>query len=152
MSQIQLIVDQLRRAFDGEAWHGPALMEILQGLEAKAAAARPIATAHTIWELVLHIAGWERVVTRRLFGEKLTLSDEENFGHISSVNEKSWQETLERVRRNHDELIQTVSSLPEAKLRETVPGKDYDILFMLLGAAQHCAYHAGQIAILKRAL
>jgi hypothetical protein len=49
MSQIDLIVDQLERAFDGEAWHGPALMEILDGIDARTAAARPIPSAHSIW-------------------------------------------------------------------------------------------------------
>jgi uncharacterized damage-inducible protein DinB len=150
MSQIDLIVDQLRRAFDGEAWHGPAFMEVLEGTDAKTAAARPIPTAHSIWELVLHLAGWERVITRRLRGEKLTLSDEENFGHITSVSENSWREAVKTLRQNHDELIQATSSLPESKLSETVPGKSYSTLFMLLGAVQHAAYHGGQIALLKR--
>jgi uncharacterized damage-inducible protein DinB len=150
MSQIEIIVDQLNRAFDGEAWHGPALMETLEGIDAKAAAARPIATAHSIWELVLHVAAWERVITRRLRGEKLTLSDEENFGHITSANENAWREAINALRQNHHELINAVSSLPESKLSETVPGKDYNLLFMLLGAVQHAAYHGGQIGLLKR--
>ena len=151
MSQIEFIVDQLRRAFDGEAWHGPALMEILDDVDEKTAAARPISKAHSIWELVLHLAGWERVVERRLHGEKLTLSDQENFGHIPVANENSWQAAVKTLRQTHDQLIRTVSSLPESKLLEAVPGKDYDILFMLSGVVQHAAYHAGQIAILKRA-
>jgi uncharacterized damage-inducible protein DinB len=150
MSQIEIITDQLQRAFDGEAWHGPAFMEILEGIDAKTAAARPIPTAHSIWELVLHLAGWERVITRRLRGEKLTLSDEENFGHITSVSESAWREAVKTLRENHDELIKSVSSLPEFRLSETVPGKDYTVLFMLLGSVQHAAYHGGQIALLKR--
>jgi len=150
MSQIPFITDQLRRSFDGEAWHGPALMEILGGIDAKTAAARPIPNAHSIWELVLHLAAWERVVTRRLHGEKLTLSDEENFGHIRNTSENAWQEAVQTLRRSHDDLIKAVSSLQESKLIETAPGKDYDVLFMLLGAVQHAAYHGGQIALLKR--
>ena len=145
-----MIVDQLKRSFDGEAWHGPALMETLEGIDAKTAAARPIPTAHSIWELVLHLAAWERVVTRRIRGEKLTLSDEENFGHITSVNENAWREAVNTLRQNHHELINTVSSLPESKLSEPVPGKDYTLLFMLWGAVQHAAYHGGQIGLLKR--
>jgi uncharacterized damage-inducible protein DinB len=150
MSQIEMIVDQLNRAFDGEAWHGPALMETLEGIDAKTAAARPIATAHSIWELVLHVSAWERVITRRIRGEKLSLSDEENFGHITSVNENAWREAVKTLRESHDEMIKAVSSLPESKLGEIVPGKDYNVLFMLLGAVQHAAYHGGQIALLKR--
>lgn len=158
MSQIEIVVDQLKCAFDGEAWHGPALMEILEGVDSKTAAARPIATAHTIWELVLHLAGWERVVTRRLLhGEKLTLSDADNFPHITAPTENAWREAVKTLRDTHDALIQAVSllsesSLGKSRLRETVPGTDYDLEFMLLGVAQHAAYHAGQIALLKRAV
>jgi hypothetical protein len=48
-------------------------------------------------------------------------------------------------------LVKAVSTLPEARLRERVPGKRYDFYFMLHGVAQHALYHAGQIAILKKA-
>lgn len=151
MAEIKTIIDELNRAFDGEAWHGPALMEILEGVDARTAARRPIANAHTIWELVLHLAAWERVVTRRLHGEKLTLSDAENFGHIQDTSDKAWRDAVANLRRNHEELITTVSALSEARLNETVPGKDYDVRFMLSGVVQHAAYHGGQIALLKRA-
>jgi hypothetical protein len=48
-------------------------------------------------------------------------------------------------------LVKTVAALPESRLRERVPGKRYDFYFMLHGVAQHELYHAGQIAILKKA-
>jgi uncharacterized damage-inducible protein DinB len=151
MSKIEVVLDQLRRAFEGEPWHGPPLMEILEGVDAKAAAARPISAAHNGWELVLHLTGWERVITQRLRGEQATLSDTENFPRVSNASEKAWKEAVIHLRRTHDELIKTVASLPESKLKEIVPGKDYDVFFMLLGAVQHIAYHGGQIALLKRA-
>lgn len=152
MSQVKQIAHELRHAFDGEAWHGPALMEILDGVNAKTAAARPIATAHSIWELVLHITAWERVVTARLHGMSPTLSDAENFGHVADTSEGAWREALKRLRATHEELVKGMSSLAEETLSATVPGKPYDIAFMLHGAAQHAAYHGGQITLLKRAL
>ena len=151
MSQILFIVDQLTRAFDGEAWHGPALVEILDGIDAKTAASRPVNKAHSIWELVIHLAGWEQVVVRRLRGEKATLTDAQNFGHIDSHTEPSWQSAVAALRQTHAELIKLVAALPESRLNDAVPGKDYDVRFLLYGAVQHVAYHAGQIAILKRA-
>jgi uncharacterized damage-inducible protein DinB len=151
MSQISVVLNELKRSFDGEAWHGPALMEILDGIDARTAAARTLPQAHSIWELVLHIAAWEDVVYRRILGETLTLSDEQNFGHVSQVSETGWQGAVNRLRENHAKLIQTVASLPESRLNDRVPGKAYNMLFMLLGAVQHAAYHGGQIALLKRA-
>jgi hypothetical protein len=40
-SESALIAEQLRRAFDGDAWHGPALLELLQDVDAATAAAKP---------------------------------------------------------------------------------------------------------------
>ena len=152
MSQIEFIVDQLRLAFDGEAWHGPALMEILADVDATTAAAHPIPTAHSIWELVLHLTAWERVIiTRIVEGRVVELSDEENFGHIEQVSEAAWRQAVAGLQRTHQELIKVASQLKESQLTDPVPGKDYNLLFMLNGAVQHAAYHGGQIALLKRA-
>ncbi len=29
------IADQLKRAFEGDAWHGPAVLEVLEGVSAR---------------------------------------------------------------------------------------------------------------------
>ena len=151
MSQISLIVDQLKRAFDGEAWHGPALMETLEGVDAATAAAHPVSDAHSIWELVLHLAGWERVIISRVGGKSATLTDKDNFPRPAEVGEESWQRAIQLLRDTHTELIQAVSGFPAARLKEIAPGRDYDFEFMFLGAVQHAAYHGGQISLLKKA-
>ena len=151
MSEIEFVVDQLKCAFDGEAWHGPALMEILDGVDAKTAAARPISGAHSIWELVLHVTAWEQAIRTRIVERRaLQLSDEQNFPRATDVSEGAWRQALETLRQGHEKLIATVSGLIESQLGEQVPGKPYDIRFMLMGAAQHAAYHGGQIALLKK--
>jgi hypothetical protein len=55
------------------------------------------------------------------------------------------------LRSTHATLIQLVSAMQESRLNDRVPGKDYDLRFMLTGAVQHAAYHGGQIALLKKA-
>jgi uncharacterized damage-inducible protein DinB len=150
MSEIKLIANQLNRAFDGEAWHGPALIEILEGIDAKTAAVHSIPNAHSIWELVLHVTTWERVIARRIHGEALMPSDEENFPTVQQPTEPAWHEAMKTLRATHSDLIQLVSTMKESRLNEPVPGKDYDLRFMLTGAVQHAAYHGGQIALLKK--
>ena len=151
-SEIPRIVEEIRSAFDGEAWHGPSLMELLADVNAKTAASRPIAGAHTIWELTLHIQAWEEVIRRRLGGEALTVSDAENFPNISDSSEAAWKKALEELKSTHDALLATVRSMSDDRLTETVPGKQYNVYTMLHGATQHAIYHGGQIVILKRAL
>src|SRR2546423_3877266 len=150
MSQIEHTVDQLKRAFDGEAWHGEALMEILEGVDADTAVAHPISGAHSIWELVLHLTTWERVIAHRMKGQALMPSDEENFPPVSVATDAAWREALQKLLTTHADLVQMVSSMNEAQLYEPVPGKDYALHFMLTGAVQHAAYHGGQIALLKK--
>jgi uncharacterized damage-inducible protein DinB len=150
MSDLEFIADQLDRAFDGEAWHGPALMEILDGIDAQAAGAHPIPQAHSIWELVLHLTTWERVIARRISGEAHEPSDEENFPSVQQPTEQAWHAAIKTLRATHSDLIQLVSSIKESRLNEPVQGKDYDLRFMLTGAVQHAAYHGGQIALLKK--
>ena len=101
MSQIEHTVDQLNRAFDGEAWHGPALMEILEGVDAETAAAHPISGAHSIWELVLHLTTWERVIAHRMKGQALMPSDEENFPQVSVATDAAWREALQKLRTTY---------------------------------------------------
>ena len=154
MSQTALLADQIRRAFEGEAWHGDSLLEIVEGIKAKDAAAHPIQNAHSIWELVLHIAAWDGAVLRRIGGTAVELSDRENFPPVSDTSEKTWQSAVENMKRVHEQLVKAVAAFPYSRLQEQVPGKKekyYNFYYMFSGIVQHELYHAGQIAILKKA-
>jgi len=151
-SESVLIADQLRRAFYGDAWHGPALLELLKEVDATTAAAKPLHDAHSIWELVLHIAAWDGAGIKRLAGKKVPLKGKQNFPPVPQPSEAAWRDAIAAAKQTHDTLVETVAALPEKRLREQVPGKKYDFYHMLHGIAQHELYHAGQIAILKKAV
>ena len=146
-----LIAEQLRRAFEGGAWHGPALLELLQDTDAATVAAKPLTNIHSIWELVLHVAVWDAAACRRLKGETFQPEGLANFPLAPKPTEPAWRKTLAHVKSTHHALVKMVAALPESRLRERVPGKKYDFYFMLHGIVQHELYHAGQIAILKKA-
>jgi hypothetical protein len=147
-----LIAEQLRRAFYGDAWHGPAVLELLQDVDAATAAAKPLPAVHCIWELVLHVEAWDGAGLRRLAGEKFQPKGTANFPLVPKLaSEAAWRKAVAHAKRTHDLLVKTVAALPESRLRDRVPGKKYDFYFMLHGIAQHELYHAGQIAILKKA-
>jgi uncharacterized damage-inducible protein DinB len=151
MNEIANIVDEATKAYEGNAWHGPALKELLSDVSAAQAAAKPLPAAHSIWEIVLHIAGWQGVASHRLKGEPVA---EPMFGDWPAVTDKSpesWEKALTRLGSAQDELITQISRLSESALQETAAGTDYSVYFMLHGVIQHTLYHAGQIALLKRA-
>jgi len=147
------LADQIQRAFEGDAWHGDSVLELLRDVSAATAAAHPIPKAHSIWELVLHIAAWDDAVRRRIGGAALTLSDEENFPAVKDTSETAWRKALDHMTQKHTELVNAVKAFPEARLSERVPGKTqdyYDFYYMFSGVVQHELYHAGQIALLKK--
>jgi uncharacterized damage-inducible protein DinB len=151
MSKIQAIIEELQNIHDGDAWHGPSLKESLSGLTARQAATRPLGNAHSIWEIALHIAGWEDVFRRRLEGEAISEPEEGDFPTPAAVSEDAWGRALDRVNGAHRALIGTIAGLTDERLREMVVGKDYTVEYLLRGLVRHNVYHAGQIALLKKA-
>lgn len=152
MTEVERIGDQLRRAHEGEAWHGPALEEVLKGVDPQAALARPIAGAHSIWEIVLHVGVWESVVRRRISGEVVTdVPPEQDWPPVGATSDAAWKEALRGLRSAHDELQKVLARFNDRQLNEPVPGMGYNVYFTLHGVVQHALYHAGQIAILKKA-
>jgi uncharacterized damage-inducible protein DinB len=150
LSESALIADQLRRAFDGNAWHGPALLELLEDVDAATAAAKPLPDVHSIWELVLHVRAWDNAGLRRLKGETAKLKGNANFPPVHEPTESAWKEAVAATIGTHETLVETIAGLSNKRLRDQVPGKPYDFYHMFHGIAQHELYHAGQIAILKK--
>jgi uncharacterized damage-inducible protein DinB len=152
MREVDRIVEQLQRAFDGDAWHGPTLLSILRDVNARQAATKPIAHAHSIWEIVLHLITWKNVVRRRLAGEAVEPTPEEDWPRIDKVNESAWKNTCAALKSAHQQLAQTVSLLRDEQLEGIAAGKSYTLYVMLHGVIQHDLYHAGQMALLKKGL
>lgn len=153
MSETARLADQIRRAFEGEAWHGASVLEILAWVDAKTAAAKPIPNAHSIWELVLHIEAWDKVAVRGADGAAIALNDEENFPPVKDTSEARWQRAIRSLKSTHAELVKTVAAFPDSRLNEQVSGKNetyHNFFYLFSGVAQHEIYHAGQIALLKK--
>ena len=152
MNQIKLIVDQLQRASSGEAWHGPSLKELLDGITAEQALARQLPGAHSIWELTMHIGVWMSAARRRMAGDSAKLTLQEDWPMIDGGSPAAWRQTLDALEQEHNQLKAAISSLPESSLQNVAPGKNHSLEFMLHGVIQHNLYHAGQIALLKKAV
>lgn len=151
MTEIERIIEQLQRSFNGRAWHGPPVIALLSDVNADQAVARPLELRHTIWELVLHMAAWKDKVWRVLQGEEMmSLPDEEDWPPIKDASEEAWKRAVDGLKRIHESLVEAMSSFDETKLNETVPGASYTFYNMFHGVIQHDLYHAGQIAILKK--
>jgi len=152
MTETQRIEDQLKRAFHGEAWSGPSVKEVLDGVTAEMAAQRTLPEAHSIWELALHITAWLDIVRRRTAGETVAVTPEMNFPPVNDRTEGAWQETLKQLDDAQAALRRSILAIPESRLDHVIPPTGDSLYVLLHGAVQHSLYHAGQIILMKRLL
>jgi len=150
MSEIARIVEQLKQAHEGGAWHGPSVAEALEGVSAAGAAQRPIGAAHSIGEIVQHVRATDELVRRRVAGE--APGDEADWPPAAGNGEAAWRAAVTSLAASQRALREAVSRLPEARLHENMPGKSHSYWYELLGILNHDLYHAGQIALLKKGL
>ena len=158
MSEIDRIVDQLRRGHERGAWHGPSVQEGLDSVTASAAAAHSIPGAHSIWELVLHLAAWRGEVVRRLERGEPGMPPEGDWPPVGDTSDAAWTEARRRLDESHRQLAAAVARFSEERLDDPVGRKPPDpalgtvgsYYVMLHGIAQHDAYHMGQVAILRK--
>ncbi|MEO8448342.1 MAG: DinB family protein [Gemmatimonadota bacterium] len=151
MNESQRIADQMRAAFDGDTWSGRSIRAIVEDLTAARAAARPVAGAHSAWELLLHIKTWLIAGRRRLDGEAYSPSNEQNFPTVTDQSEAAWRQAWTDTEREYRGLADAIEGLPDARLDDIVPGRTYSVYHLGHGLIQHSLYHAGQIALLAKA-
>jgi len=153
------LIDQFRRAHDGDPWHGSPVRAILDGVTHTQAAARPIPEAHSIWELVLHMAGWRNEVARRATGEPAAEPEAGDYPAVGDPSAARWRAALEALDAAHRNLVEVARTIDDAQMlrptkdpRNRPLGAGVTYYEMLHGIVQHDAYHAGQIALLRKML
>jgi uncharacterized damage-inducible protein DinB len=157
MSEIDHLIAELSHAHAGDPWHGPSRAAVLANIGWEEAARRPPGGAHSIWELVLHMAAWTREVARRLHDGVARPPELGDWPSVPEPSAEAWSETRAALDRAHAELLTALRTFPEQRLGERVGaerdaplGAGVSYRAMLHGLAQHDAYHSGQIALLAR--
>jgi len=153
--QISLVILEIERSLQRDAWHGPSLGESLEGISFGDAVATPINGAHSVADLVWHIAAWMEEVTARLQGEFHEDPVRGNFPPALPRDEAEWAVWLELPATAFAALRAAAENFPESRLHETISPSEYagrvpTYWETLIGVAQHNAYHIGQIVLLRR--
>ena len=158
MSPGDRLVDALRRAHDGEPWHGPSRADVLADVTAREAAYDPGAGVHSLWELVLHMRSWTEEVLRRAKGGTPGEPVNGDWPAMPAKrDDKAWREALRSLDAAHEELVAFVASLsderrasPGRSATREAPGTGITQRAMIRSLAEHDVYHTGQLAVLKR--
>ena len=154
------LLADLRRIYEGDAWHGPSILDAIRDVTPAQAAARPIAGAHSIFELTHHIGAWIGETASRLQGNPPGSPADGDFPPSSAiVDGAAWADVCARLERRQAELLEAVAGFDAERLDEPVNPKNkgdasgpVSYRALLTGLAQHSAYHAGQIVLLRKAL
>lgn len=150
----QLLVENVepRR---GQGWHGgPTPLGAVRGVSAAQAAWAPFPGRKSIWQLTLHVGYWKYAIRRRLEGgaEPRFPRQPANWPRVPEiVSPAAWRADVALLRSEHDQLLDAIAGIPSKRYGEILPGgKRWTIGELILGIAQHDAYHAGQLQMLKR--
>lgn len=148
--EISRMIKMMQNIFDGAAWHGASVMEIIGKIDAKDAF-QESAHIHRICELVQHIIAWRTFAIKRLEGDaKYEVTQQENWKDFRIQNEAAWERIKTSLVESQEALITALSSTTDDRLTDIVENKAYDYYTLIHGVMQHDLYHLGEIALLAR--
>lgn len=151
----RLVVEHVDPRLGRGGWHGgPTAAGALRGVSAADAVWRPAPGRKSIWDLTLHIAYWRYAVRRRLTREPTGGFPRApaNWPRVpAEPSTAAWRADVALLKTEHQRLVAAVASVPPRRYGEVLPGgKQWTVGELILGIAQHDAYHVGQIQMLKR--
>jgi len=155
MSKSEQLKGELQRVLSGEAWYGPPVYALLEGVGFEAAYEKPQGSIHTIAGIVLHMLAWTEETLDRLNGMAAGVPSSGDWPDTGTPDEQKWQNYVNDLKLVNVNLLGAIEGFPEDKwdelindTRETEPVITYEKL--VTGLIQHHVYHAGQIALLTR--
>lgn len=149
--ELQIIINNLKTAFDENPWYGPSMMSKLteiswQIVNDKTYGSKSIAV------LLQHVINWRIFVIKKLEGDEaydIVIDGENGWDEIKIANSSEWEALKAKIQETQSQLGQILSSKTDALLKQKVPGKNYNFGPILVSITQHDIYHLGQIAMLN---
>ena len=149
------ITNELKKAFDGDAWHGRHALRILENVSGAKAFAHFIPNAHSIAEITLHLIAWTEEVSARLMSKSASEPIKGDWQVPEESTEKAWTKIIFDFKIANEELIRICENFKEKDWNKLTNEEERPILTvnfseLVNGLIQHHAYHAGQIALLSK--
>ena len=149
------ITNELKKAFDGDAWHGRNALQILENVNGARAFAHFIPSAHSIAEITLHLTAWTEEVSARLMSKTASEPINGDWQVPEESTEKAWTKIIFDFKIANEELIRICENFRGKDWNNLVNEEGQPILTvnfseLVNGLIQHHAYHAGQIALLSK--
>jgi uncharacterized damage-inducible protein DinB len=149
-----VVRDQVQRLLDWGEAHAP-LDKAMEGIPPELRGRRVEGFPHSLWEILEHI----RIAQRDI----LDYCREDDYRELdwprdywpdpeTSPDEEAWSESIRKVLEDRA-MLQALALDPRLDLSAGLPrGRGTSYLRCLLLAADHAAYHVGQMVMLRRML
>ena len=152
------LVDELTKAYNGDAWHGNNILNLLLKVDSTKVFTHPIPNGHSIAELTLHLTAWTEEVIDRLSGGAAKEPTSGDWPMPTDLSEAEWSVIMENFKAANEKLIERVNNFMASDWSTEVrDDRDLSIADsktnnaqLLNGLIQHHAYHSGQIALLMK--
>lgn len=127
-------------------WAHKSMRDAVKNLSVPEAVWQPSRHAHPVWEQIHHVAHWKAYVVERIRGRRTRAHQAwPRAGRTAGDLHRS----IARLARLHHDLRAALLDMdPEAFARAKI-GR-YALVRLLLGAAAHESYHAGQILLTRK--
>ncbi|WP_162618496.1 DinB family protein [Pedobacter yulinensis] len=148
------ITNELKKAYQGEPWHGDSLLSIIARCSAHKVFSHPVPGAHSVAEIVLHLTAWTREIISRLSGHAAGEPAMGDWPVAQEQTESYWNGLVQDLKNSNEELLritgrmQAEEWLQPAGVHAAEAGGEITCFALVNGLIQHHAYHAGQISLL----
>ncbi len=148
-----VVLSTLAESYAGPAWHGPSVLEALEGVGADSAFRKPDANRNSIWELVLHLAHGRHLLMARTLNAEIDpfpRAVREPWWPVSPDrrDDGAWKADIMLLDETQMQLLRAIREATPEQLARVPAGAEHSVARQLLGMALHDAYHAGQIRLL----
>lgn len=151
------LVEELQKAYDGDAWHGNPVWNLVQSANPEKVFTHPIPNSHSIAELVLHLTAWTAEAIDRIDGQTAKEPASGDWPSPLMKTTAEWTRIKADFKLVNEKLIERIGRLTSSDWTEVVKdernralGTGVDFAQLVNGIIQHHAYHAGQIALLLK--
>lgn len=149
MGETERIARLLEQTFEGRAYYGPSVLAALEGVPAEIALRKPRWSAHSIWELVMHLTAelnYARDVIAGTAGQ--WVEGETTWPAVTETSDAAWQQAIQDLKKANRALVRAVKELDDTILDKQPIRVRGPFYVMLHGTMQHSIFHAGQISLL----
>lgn len=150
MKHAAAIAKHFREAHFGGNWSASSLKELLRDVSWQQATTK-VDGFHDIATLVFHMNYYIAAVTKVLEGGPLEAHDKFSFDCPAIRSDDDWTRLTRKALADAERFAALVEQIPDETLHENLDDPKYGTVYRNLhGIIEHCHYHFGQIAMLRK--